>query len=104
MDGARNQLLARARLAENADARLARRHALHLRHHTLHGFAFPNDLVLANALAQVPVLVLQALDLQDVLDGQQQLVGGKRFLEKPLSTEDRKSTRLNSSHEWISYA
>src|SRR6266849_1973015 len=30
--------------------------------------------------------------------------GPRRCLSGPLRREDRKSTRLNSSHEWISYA
>src|SRR5207247_10034106 len=32
------------------------------------------------------------------------VVGRTIYLKSPVASEDRKSTRLNSSHEWISYA
>ena len=82
VQSAGDQLLAGAGLAQDADARFARRHAVHLRHHAAHGVARMNNLVLAHALAQFAVLVFQALQLEDVLDGEQQLVGGERLLQE----------------------
>src|SRR5438105_7710121 len=32
------------------------------------------------------------------------IAGGKLYLNNCVGCQDRKSTRLNSSHEWISYA
>src|SRR5581483_9001629 len=55
VNGARDELLARAGLAENADARLARADPIDLRHHALHGAARPDDLVAADAAPQLPV-------------------------------------------------
>jgi hypothetical protein len=82
MQGARDQLLAGAGFAQDADARFAGRHAVHLRHDALHALAGVHDLVLADALAQVAILVFQALQLEDVVHGEQQLVGGERLLQE----------------------
>ena len=79
---ARDQLLAGAGFAQDADARLAGRHAVHLRHHAPHALARIDDFVLADALPQVAILVLQALQLEDVVHGEQQLVGGERLLQE----------------------
>src|SRR5207302_11007621 len=56
---ARHQLLARARLTQDADARLAGGHAPDLGHQVAHRLARPDDFVLAQALAQPPVLLLE---------------------------------------------
>ena len=75
------QLFSRAGLAQDAHARFAGRDAIHLRHHASHGLAGVHDLVLAHALPQIAVLVFQALQLEDVVQREQQLVGGERFLQ-----------------------
>ena len=90
---ARDQLLARARLAQDADARLAGRDALHLRHHPPHRLARVHDLVLADALPQLPILLLQPLQLEDVVHRQQQLVGGERLLQEIDGAEPRRPHR-----------
>jgi len=56
---ARHQLLPRAGLAQNADARLARRDALDLGHHFLHRRAGPDQFVPAHAAAQIAVFLLE---------------------------------------------
>ena len=61
VQGARDQFLAGAGLAQDADARFAGGHAVHLRHHAAHGLAGADDLVLAHALPQLAVLLLQPL-------------------------------------------
>jgi len=64
MQGARDQLLAGAGFAQDADAGFAGRHTVHLRHDELHALARVHDLVLADALAQVAILVLQRFSLR----------------------------------------
>ena len=49
---ARDELLAGAGLAEDADARLARRDAIDLRHHAAHRVTRPHDLVAADPTMQ----------------------------------------------------
>ena len=56
-----NQFLAGAGLAEYANARLGGSHAVHLRHHFLHGVASPDDLVPAKPLPQLTIFRLEAL-------------------------------------------
>ena len=82
VQGARDQLLARAGFAQNADARFARGHALHLRHHAPHGLARKHDLVLAHPLPKLPVLLFQMFQPQHIADGEQKFVGGKRLLQE----------------------
>ena len=79
---ARDQLLAGPGLAQDADARFAGGDAVHLRHHAPHGLARMYDLVLADALPQLAILLFQAFQLEDVVDGEQQLVGGERLLQE----------------------
>ncbi len=82
MQRARDQLLAGSGFAQNRHASFARRHALHLRHDALHHRRFPDQFLLACALAQALVLVFQTRQLHRVLDGDQQLFGGERLLQK----------------------
>ena len=89
MQRARDQFLAGAGLAQNADARFAGGHPIHLRHHAPHGLAGVNDLVFADALPQLPVLVFEAPHAQDVVDGEQQLFGGERLFQKIDGAEPR---------------
>ena len=100
---ARDQFLARAGLAQDAHAGFAGRHALHLRHHAPHRVAGPNDVVLAHALAQLPVLLFQARQLRDVRQRQQQLIGRERLLEKirraqPGGANGHRDVRLPGHH------
>jgi hypothetical protein len=60
MERARYQFLASAGLAQNANARFARGHTLHLRHHFAHGLTGPYDVLLADTLTQLAILLLQA--------------------------------------------
>ena len=82
VQGARDQLLAGAGIAQDADAGFAGRDAVHLRHHALHALAGVDDFVLADALAEISILVFQAPELEDVVDGEQQFVGGERLLQE----------------------
>ena len=79
---ARDQLLARARFAANADARFARGHLLDLRHHLAHRRARPHDLVPPEPPLQIAVFLLEAREAQRVLDREQQLFRRNRLLEK----------------------
>ena len=76
VQGAGDQLLPGAGFAQDADARFAGGYAVHLRHEAQHHAARMDDFVLADALAQLAVLVLEALQLEDVVDGEQELIGG----------------------------
>jgi hypothetical protein len=84
-----NQLLAGPGLAQDADARFAGGHAVHLRHHAPHGLARVYDLVLADALAQFAIFFLQPFELEDVIDSEQEFVGGKRLLQEIRRAEAR---------------
>src|SRR5438105_12842156 len=65
----------------------------------LDGIATVKQLKADTALPFTPVILVTArADAKDVIAGLE--AGGDDYLTKP----DRKSTRLNSSHEWISYA
>ena len=90
---ARRQLLAGPGFAVDADAGLAGGDALHLGHHAAHGVAGPDDLMLADALAQLAVLVLQPLQLKRVLHRQQKLVRRDRLLQKIDRTQARRPHR-----------
>src|SRR6185295_7871204 len=59
MKGPRDQLLAGAGLAEDADARLAGGDAIDLRHHAAHRLALPHDIVAADAPAELAILFFQ---------------------------------------------
>jgi hypothetical protein len=100
---ARHQFLAGAGLTQNADPRLACGYALRLRHHLAHGLAGPHDVLLADALAQLAILQLQALELERVFHGEQQLVGGERLLQeidrpKPRGAHRHLDVRLAGHH------
>src|SRR5467141_4748372 len=82
VDGARDELLAGAGLAEDAHARFARGHAIDLRHDAAHRVALPDDLVTAHAPPQLPVLLLQTRQPERILDREQQLVRRDRLLEE----------------------
>ena len=83
MDGARDQLLAGAGFAGDEHGGAARPGAVHKGQHVADGPAAPDDLVLAvaflKAFAQKLVLPVRPGQLGGVLDGQQQLVVGKRL-------------------------
>ncbi len=76
MQRAGDQFLSRTGLAEDAHACLAGSDAVDLRHHTAHSLAGMHNLVLADALPQFAILGLQPFQLEDIVDGEQQLVGG----------------------------
>ena len=82
MQGARDQLFPSAGFTQDADAGFAGRHTVHLRQDELHALARVHDFVLADALAQVAILVFQALQLEDVVHGEQEFVGGERLFQE----------------------
>ena len=82
MQRARDQFLAGAGFAANADARFAGGDVLDLRHHFLHRRARPHDVMPAEAALEVAIFFLEVLQAQRVFDGEQQLFGGDRLLEK----------------------
>ena len=86
---ARHQLLARAGFAIDANAGFAGGHALNLRHHAAHGFSCEDQGVLTHAHAQVAILALKPRELECVLNGHKQLLGGERLLEKIKRTKAR---------------
>jgi hypothetical protein len=90
---ARDELLARTGVAEDADARFRPRHPIHLRHHALHHLALPDDLVTADTAPQRRVLGFEAHEAKRVFDGEQQLVGRDRLLEKIDRAEPRGANR-----------
>jgi hypothetical protein len=89
VDRASHQFLARAGLTEDAHARFTRGDALHLRHHFSHRFALPYDFMLAEPLPELPILALQTLQLESVVDRKQQFVGGNWFFQKVERTQPR---------------
>ena len=56
-------------------------HAFHLRHHAARRLAFPDDFVFAEAALQVAILTFEAAELQRVLHGEQQFLGGDRLFQ-----------------------
>ena len=86
---ARDQLLARARFAANANARLARGHLLHLRHHVAHRGARPHNLMPTQPVLQIAVFLLETRQPNGVLHREQQLLGRNRLLEKVHSAQPR---------------
>ena len=70
---ARDQFLAGAGFAANANARFAGGDVLHLRHHFLHGRAGPHDVMAAEAALEVAILFFEMLQAQCVFKGEQQL-------------------------------
>ena len=71
MDGARNQFLAGAGLAQNADAGFAGRNTRDLGHQFAHLFADEDDLCAAEFLAELAIFLLQAFQPKSVLHGEQ---------------------------------
>src|SRR5208282_178609 len=89
MQRPRHQFFSRAGLAENADASFAGGYTFHLCHHAAHGLAFPYNLVFAEAALEVAILALEAAELERVLHGEQQFLGGGRFIKKDERAEAR---------------
>jgi hypothetical protein len=71
MQGAGDKLFAGAGFAIDADARFAGRDAVNLSHEAAHGFAFPDEIVLADAALELLIFVLQAGELGCVFQGNQ---------------------------------
>src|SRR5581483_10040158 len=69
--GPRNQLFTGTGLAENADARFGRCHSLHFRHDASHYVRTPHQLVFADPLLQLAVLLLEARNFDNVIEGEQ---------------------------------
>lgn len=82
VNGARDQFFPRAGLAQDANARFAGRDPLDLRQQLFHGGTGADQFVFAEALAQLAVFVFQARQAQCIFDGDQQLVGRERLLQK----------------------
>ena len=91
VNGARDEFLARARLSLNGDAGFTRGDAFHLRQQTLHQRPGPDDFMLSEAAAQIPIFVFQMPQPQNVFDGDKKLFRGERFLQKIDCAEPRGS-------------
>src|SRR6202795_1159296 len=87
VDGARDQLLARAALAVDQDTPRCRRRDRDLLAHLLDDGALADDLLAAlHALPQLAMLLLQACMLERALHDEERLLEGVRFLDKAAST------------------
>ncbi len=93
VQGAGDQLLPGPGFAQNADPRFAGGYAVHLSHEAQHHPARVDDFVLADPLAQIAVLVFQALELEDVADREQEFIGGERLLQEIHRAEPRSAHR-----------
>ena len=87
----RHQFLAGAGLAENAHARFGRGHAIDLCHDSLHRVAGPDHVVTADPAPELAVLLLEAHQLQRVLDRQQELLRGDRLFEEVQGAQARRA-------------
>ena len=72
VNGARDELFARSGFTLDRHARFTRGHTLHLRQQPLHHRPGPDDVVLAEAAAQVAVFLLEVPQPQDVLRGDEE--------------------------------
>src|ERR1700731_71666 len=68
MNGARNQLFARARFSQNANSALAGRHPLQLHHHAAHDLALPDNFMLAQPVSQLSIFALESLQPKRILN------------------------------------
>ena len=93
MQSARNQFFARASFSQNANSRLARRHALDLGHDFAHDLRSPNDFVLAQALPKLPVFRFQTPQFEHILHCEQKLFRGDRFFQKVERPKPRGANR-----------
>ena len=82
VDGAGHEFLAGAGFAEDADASFAGGNALDLREEFCHGGAGADKFVLAEAVAEFAIFVLEAREAQRVFDGDEQLIGGERLFQE----------------------
>ena len=82
VNGARDKFFPGARLAQDANARFAGRDARDLRQQLFHGRTRADQFVFSEALAQLAVFVFQARQAQSIFDGNEQLVGRERLLQK----------------------
>ena len=87
MQRAGDEFLAGAGFAIDANAGLAGRDALNLRHHASHGFPLEDKCVLADAGAQVLIFGFKASELEGVFNGDEKLFSGERLLQKIQSAE-----------------
>src|SRR5256886_11192916 len=108
MDGTGHELLPGSVLSGYEHARGGRRDLLDALDHLVHRAARPHDLVLRVHLGlEAYVLAREVEVLQGVAQRKQDAVGVERLFQKIVRAqlgrlEDRKSTRLNSSHSQIS--
>src|SRR6266851_390578 len=82
VDGARDQFFACASFPEDADARLARRDALDLRKQFIHCLARTDQFMFSQAMTQLSVFIFEPRQSQRILHRHEQLIHGKRLLEK----------------------
>ena len=105
VNGSCDQFFACAGFAEDAHACFAGGDALQLRHHAPHSFALPHNFVLAELLAELPVLAFQALQFERVLDGEHEFVAGDRLLQEVERSQTRRphrhfNVRLSRHHDY----
>ena len=82
MERARHQLFAGSRLSQDANARLAGRHAFNLCHEARHHLSTPYQFMLAQRSAELAVLPLETREPHGIVERQQELVYGDRLLQK----------------------
>ena len=87
VDGAGDEFLAGAGFAEDADAGFAGGDAIDLREEFRHGGAGADEFVLAEAVAEFAVFVLEAGEFESIFDGEEKLIGGERLFEEIESAE-----------------
>ena len=82
VDGAGYEFFAGARFAKDADAGLAGGDAVDLGEEPGHGRAGADEFVLAQAMAELSVFVLEAGELEGIFDGEEKLIGGEWLFEE----------------------
>src|ERR1700744_4688638 len=71
MQGARGELFGSAGLTVDADTRLPGSHATELRHDPAHSFTAEDELMFADAAAELAVLCFETLEAEGIVDGEE---------------------------------
>jgi hypothetical protein len=82
VDGAGDELFASTGFAEDTNAGLTGGNAVDLRAQLFHSWAFTDQFVLTETMAEFAIFVLEAREAESIVDGDEQLVGGKGLFEK----------------------
>src|SRR6266404_5230597 len=82
MDGARNEFLASAGLAKNANARFTRRYAFNLRDEFFYRWAGAHKFMLSQPVTQLAVFFFKPREVQGIFNGDEQFLRRERFFQK----------------------